>query len=391
MQCVTKLWMTLSLCAAFSGILTAEEALLQEASPASVGMSAQRLAVIDDLVDQGLRDDKMPGAVVLIGHRGQIVYRKAFGQRKLLPAPEPMGLDTVFDLASLTKPIATGTSIMQLVESGKVGLDESVARYLPTFGSHGKEGITVRHLLTHQGGMIADNSIEDFSMGRSKAVENLMQLTPLAAPQERFIYSDVGFMVLGELVAQVSGQHLDQYTRQHIFEPLGMSETMYLPKSIPAQRFAPTEQRNGHWMQGEVHDPRAYALDGVAGHAGLFSTADDLARYAQAILSGGQLGENRILKSETVSLMTSPQQTPGGIRGLGWDKKTGYSTNRGDLLSPSACGHGGFTGTALWFDPEQQLFVIFLSNRVHPNGEGSVNPLIGRICTVAAASIHEFE
>ena len=373
-------------------LVSAEEFHWVDFDPASVGVSTKRLAVIDEIVEEGLRDKKMPGAVVFVGFKGQIVYRQAFGQRQLEPTPEPMTLDTVFDLASLTKPIATATSIMQLVEAGKIGLDDPVAKHLPAFASHGKEAITVRHLLTHQGGLIADNSMQDFADGREKSIENLLNLQPLAAPTERFIYSDVGFMVLGELVATVSGQALNEYTRAHLFEPLGMRETMYRPTTIPAVRFAPTEQRNGHWMRGEVHDPRAFALDGVAGHAGLFSTADDLARYAQAMLNGGQLGDSHILQPETVQLMTSPQPIPGGgIRGLGWDKRTGYSSNRGDLLSPSACGHGGFTGTALWFDPQQQLFIIFLSNRVHPQGDGSVNSLIGRISTVAAAAVREFE
>lgn len=370
----------------------AEEFRWGQVDPAKIGMSTQRLAVIDEIVEEGLRDKKMPGAVVLIGFKCQIVFRKAYGQRQVKPTPEPMTLDTVFDLASLTKPIATATSVMQLIEAGKIGLDDPVAQHLSAFGNHGKESITVRHLLTHQGGLIADNSMRDFTEGRVKSIENLLRLEPLSAPGERFIYSDVGFMVLGELVATVSGQSLDQYTREHVFEPLGMHATMYRPTTIPTDRFAPTEQRDGHWMRGEVHDPRAFALDGVAGHAGLFSTADDLARYAQAMLNGGQLGEARLLQPETVQLMTAPQQTPGGgIRGLGWDKRTGYSSNRGDLMSPSACGHGGFTGTALWFDPQQQLFVVFLSNRVHPQGEGSVNSLIGRIGTVAAAAIRDFE
>ena len=372
-------------------IALAEVSRIAEADPAQVGMSLRRLAVIDDIVAEGLRDKKMPGAVVLVGYRGEIVYRQAFGQRQIEPTPEPMLIDTVFDLASLTKPIATATSIMQLVEAGKLGLDDPVAKHLPAFVAEGKEQITVRQLLTHQGGLIADNAMADFGAGRERAVERIMALKPVATPGEKFIYSDVGFMVLGELVASVSGQPLDEYTRSHIFEPLGMLETMYRPTSIPAERFAPTEQRDGHWMRGEVHDPRAYALNGVAGHAGLFSTADDLARYAQAMLNGGQLGEARILKPETVQLMTSSQQTPSGIRGLGWDKKSGYSSNRGDLMTASACGHGGFTGTSLWFDPAQQLFVIFLSSRLHPQGEGVVNPLIGRIGTVATAAIRELD
>ncbi len=367
----------------------AEAPVLPSVDPAQVGLSPTRLAVIDQIVEDGIRDEKMPGAVVIVGYRGGIVYRKAFGQRQIVPTPEPMTLDTVFDLASLTKPIATATGVMQLIERKRVALDDPVARHLPSFANHGKEAITVRHLLTHQGGLIADNSIKDFADGRALAVRRMMDLTPLAAPEERFVYSDVGFIILGEMVAAASLSSLDQYTRTNIFEPLGMRETMYRPTMIPAERFAPTEQRDGHWMRGEVHDPRAFAMDGIAGHAGLFSTADDVARFAQAMLNGGELGGVRILKAETVALMTAPYKTPGGIRGLGWDKRTGFSSNRSDLFSTSACGHGGFTGTGLWFDPEQQMFVVFLSNRVHPKGEGNVNPLIGRIGTLAAAAIRE--
>ncbi|RLS53209.1 MAG: class A beta-lactamase-related serine hydrolase [Planctomycetota bacterium] len=366
-----------------------EPVALPRLDPQTVGLHPARLAIIDQIVQEGVRDQRMPGAVVLVGFRGGIVYRKAFGNLQLEPTPEPMTIDTVFDLASLTKPIATATSVMQLCEQGRITLDAPVSRYLPAFASHGKETITVQHLLTHQGGLIADNSIQDYAAGETQAIERIMDLTPLAAPGERFIYSDVGFIVLGELVASVSGQPLDQYTREAIFTPLGMRETMYRPTALPCDRFAPTEQRDGQWLRGTVHDPRAHALSGVAGHAGLFSTADDLARYAQALLNGGEWGGQRILKSQTVERMTAPQTTPGGIRGLGWDMRTGYSSNRGDLFSARACGHGGFTGTGLWFDPELQMFVIFLSNRVHPHGEGNVNPLIGRIGTIAAAAIRE--
>ena len=206
-------------------------------------------------------------------------------------------------------------------------------------------------------------------------------------PGSRFIYSDVGFIVLAEMVHRVSGSNVHEFSRQHVFGPLGLAETGYLPDESLRQRAAATEQRDGRWMCGEVHDPRAYRLGGIAGHAGLFSTAEDLAVYGQMLLQDGQYGGVQILPAEIVAQMTTPQRVGEGLRGLGWDMRTGYSSNRGDLFSPRAFGHGGFTGTGIWIDPQLQLIVIFLSNRLHPDGKGTVNPLIGRIGTIAAAAI----
>jgi len=299
-----------------------------------------------------------------------------------------MTCDTVFDLASLTKPIATATSVMLLVERQQLALDEPVAKYLPEFGQAGKQSITVRQLLTHQGGLIADNPIEDFADGSEKAFQRIFAASPTCEPAIRFIYSDVGFMVLGELIRRVSGENLQQFTSHALFGPLAMSETGYLPAEASRKRAAPTERRDGHWMQGEVHDPRAYALGGVAGHAGLFSTAEDVAIYAQMILGRGENAGVRVLAPETVDTMLTANTVPGGgLRGLGWDMRTGYSINRGDGFSPRAVGHGGFTGTSLWIDPQLELVVVFLSNRVHPDGKGNVNRLAGRIGTLAAEAI----
>ncbi len=359
---------------------------LPVASPESTGMDAQRLNVIDQIVQEGLAKNRMPGAVVLVGHRGKIVHQKAYGFRQLQPKRTPMTLDTVFDLASLTKPIATATSVMMLLETGKIQLQEPVATYLPKFGQNGKQKITIHHLLTHQGGLIPDNSLKDYDAGPAKAWERICELQPIAPPGERFIYSDVGFIVLGKLVEQITQTSLNIYANKTIFKPLGMRETGYLPSGDLQKRAAVTQQRDGHWMQGEVHDPRAFRMKGVAGHAGLFSTADDLAVYAQMMIGRGQYESVRILQEQTAIQMTNAYQVPGGLRGLGWDKKSSYSSNRGDLFSASAFGHGGFTGTAIWIDPQLELFVIFLSNRVHPDGRGSVNTLAARIGTIAAAS-----
>ena len=208
-------------------------------------------------------------------------------------------------------------------------------------------------------------------------------------PGTKFSYSDVGFIVLGKVVQVVSGQDENHFTREHFYAPLGMSETGYLPAEELRHRAAPTERRNGHWMQGEVHDPRAYALGGVAGHAGLFSTATDLAVFAHMLLGRGEYAGVRVLAPSSVRAMTDPGEGQGGWRSLGWDVHSSYSGNRGKSFSSRAFGHGGFTGTGFWVDPELDLFVIFLSNRVHPNGHGDVNHLIGRIGTIAGQAITE--
>lgn len=360
---------------------------LEVVDPQAAGLSVERLGHIDAVVAEGISRGQMPGCVVLVGARGRIAWLKAYGSRRLVPDPAPMSTDTVFDLASLTKPIATATCVMTLIEQGRLPIDDPIARHIPEFAVNGKDTITVRQLLTHQGGVIPDNPLRDFQDGPQLAFERIHQLKLTAEPGTKFIYSDVGFLVLGELVERVSGQPLDKYAQATIFEPLGMTETMFLPTEPLRVRAAVTQQRDGRWMQGEVHDPRSFELGGVAGHAGLFSTAADLAKYAQMLINGGQLGGARVLCQETVALMRTPVEVSSGLRALGWDVRTGYSSNRGDLFSDQAFGHGGFTGTAIWIDPQLDLFVIFLSNRVHPEGKGAVNALAGRIGTIAAASI----
>ena len=355
--------------------------------PEAVGMDAAPLNLIDDIVQEGLEQDKMPGCVVIVGRREGIAFRRAYGFRQLQPEKIVMTVNTVFDLASLTKPIATATSVMALIQQGKLDPNATVATYLPEFAQNGKETITIRHLLTHTGGLIADNSMSDYENGGDEAFARIYGLRPTAAPGESFTYSDVGYIVLGQVVKTVSGKNVHEFSQEQIFHPLHMQETGYLPNAELKARAAVTEQREGYWMQGEVHDPRAFALNGIAGHAGLFSTADDLARYATMMLGGGRLNDVQILDQPTYQLMTTAVEIPRGRRALGWDVKTGYSSNRSDLMSSQAFGHGGFTGTGIWIDPVQNLYVIFLSNRVHPDGKGLVNPLIGRIGTIASAAI----
>jgi uncharacterized protein YbbC (DUF1343 family) len=360
---------------------------LPMARPEEVGMDAARLAQIDAVVEEGLRAKNMPGCVVAIGRHGKLVFLRAYGYRQILPERVAMTTDTVFDMASLTKPVATATSVMILIEQGKVRLDDPAATYIPEFGQNGKEGITLLQLLTHQAGLVPDNPLGDYRDGPEKAWERIAALEPMAKPGSKFIYSDVHYIVLGELVKRVSGKRLDAFSREHLFGPLGLTETGFLPPEELRRRAAPTEKRDGGWMRGEVHDPRAHLLGGVAGHAGLFSTAGDLAVFAQMMLVRGEYGGVRVLAPETVDQMTKAYRVPGGLRGLGWDMRTGYSKNRGAGFSPRAFGHGGFTGTVLWIDPQHELFVIFLSNRLHPDGKGEVNLLAGRIGTVAAEAI----
>ncbi len=358
---------------------------LPGAAPADVGMDAARLAEIDAVVAGAIERGGCPGAVVLVARQGRVVHRKAYGLRAKKPRPEPMTIDTVFDLASLTKPVATAASVLYLVEKGKLRLEDRVAKYLPAFGKHGKEAITVEHLLLHTSGLIADNALRDYRDGRARALERINDLRLVTEPGRRFVYSDVGFIVLGELVEKLAGQPLDACAREHFFEPLGLRDTTFRPGKDLRPRCAPTEQVEGRWLRGEVHDPRARALGGVAGHAGLFGTADDLAVFVQTLLDGGVWKTRRVLDEATVRLFVTPRPVPGGRRTPGWDARTAFSSNRGLYLS--GFGHTGFTGTSAWADPACGLVVIVLTNRVHPDGKGNVTRLRSRVATLAAQAV----
>ena len=356
-------------------------------APARAASPADPLEGIDQLVADALAREKLPGCVVVIGRRDGVVYQKAFGSRALLPEREPMTNDTLFDLASLTKPLATATALMVLVDQGKVDLDERAARYVPEFGARGKDAITIRELLTHVSGLPAETAVDDYQHGRTEAIRRIAALPLKAAPGAKFIYSDVGYVVLEEVIRRVTGADLASFAADTIFKPLGMNETAFLPSPDDRVRIAPTEQRGGAWMRGEVHDPRAFRLGGVAGHAGLFSSATDLARYARMVLGLGALDGARVLSTEATANMLAAHDVPGGIRALGWDMQTAYSANRGNSFSRRAVGHGGYTGTSIWIDPEQDLFVLFLSNRVHPSGKGSINALAGAIASLAGSKL----
>jgi len=344
-------------------------------------------AEIDVAVNASIDKGELPGAVVLVWQRDKIAYKKSFGQRMKLPEPTLMSDDTVFDLASLTKPIATALALLFLIEDGKLRPDDPIAKHLPAFARKETEAITIAQLLTHTAGFIADNPLKDYQSGKENAWQNLFALTPTQAPGSKFVYSDVGYILLGAIVEKTAGMPLDEFTRRRIFEPLGMNDTGFLPIEAVKKRCAPTQKREGRWMIGEVHDPRAYLLGGVAGHAGLFSTADDLAIFARMLLHNGKHDGKVFLREETVRLMTAPRKVAmakgPGVRTFGWDMATAYSSNRGEVFTPGiSFGHTGFTGTSIWIDPPSQTAVIFLSNRVHPDGNGNVTKLRGEVATI---------
>ena len=379
-------------------VLAAAVGIAAQLPPPAVGSSAG-FAPIAPLVEAAIARHDLPGAVVLVGRGDALVYHHAFGQRAVRPVAEPMTEDTIFDLASLTKVVATTTSVMKLIEEGRIRLNDPVAQFVPEFGRYGKSGITIRHLLTHTSGLRPDLELEVEFHGAEEAIRRAIEEVPETPPGERFVYSDINFFLLGDIVRRVSGERLDRYAKARIFDPLGMKETSFLPPESWRPRIAPTEAcpmlawpcggPDVPFLRGIVHDPTSRRMDGVAGHAGLFSTATDLSRFCRMLLGGGRLGAARVLSAATVARMTAPS-TPAevrAVRGLGWDIDSPYSSNRGELFPIGSYGHTGFTGTSLWLDPGSKSYVIFLSNRVHPDGKGDVTALRARVATIAAAAL----
>jgi uncharacterized protein YbbC (DUF1343 family)/CubicO group peptidase (beta-lactamase class C family) len=344
---------------------------------------------LDDAIEQGIRENRLPGAVLLIGHDGHIVYRKAYGQRAVVPQSEPMTVDTIFDCASLTKVIATTSSLMKLFEEGKFRLNDRITQYIPEFQG-GKSEITIRNLFTHFSGLQPDVPLKEPWTGYETGIRLACTDPPAGPPSTRFVYSDINFILLGELVHRLSGEMLSDYSREHIFLPLGMKETMFLPPASLIPRIAPTERptRAATPFRGIVHDPTARNMGGVAGHAGLFSTADDLARFAQMMIDGGTLDGVRLFSPLTVAKFTEPQSPPDQpiLRGLGWDVDSPFSGNRGELFPIGSFGHTGFTGTSIWIDPSTKTYVILLANSVHPDLRPALTPLRGKVATIAAAA-----
>ncbi len=367
--------------------------LLWCAALSAAVLSAQTFSggpAIDQAIEEAVQQNKIPGAVLIVGHDGRIVYRKAYGNRAVYPHTEAMTVDTIFDCASLTKVIATTTSLMKLFEAGKFRLNDKVTEYFPEFEG-GKSDITIRNLFTHFSGLRPDLTLAPAWSGYQTGIHLAMIDKPAGPPGVRFVYSDINFILLGELVHKLSGQMLNEYARQNVFLPLGMKETQFLPPASLIPRIAPTERtpKDGPALRGVVHDPTARYMGGVAGHAGLFSTADDLARFAQMMIDGGTLDGVRLVDPLTIRKFTEPQ-TPRDqpvLRGLGWDIDSSFSTNRGELFPVGSFGHTGFTGTSIWIDPYTKSYVVLLANSVHPVSHGSITALRSKVATIAAAAV----
>lgn len=345
-------------------------------------------ALLDSLIDQAIREDEIPGAVLLVSHKGRVVHRRAYGCRAVEPEHEPMTVDTIFDAASLTKVIATTPAIMKLFEQGKLRLNDRVTQYLPDFQG-GASDITVRNLLTHFSGLRPDLDLEPRWSGYQTGIDLALIDSPVALVGARFIYSDINFLLLGEIVQRLSGQPLPEFVADHIYKPLGMKDTVFRPPAELLPRIAPTEIVDGRLLRGVVHDPTCRYLGGVAGHAGLFTTAEDLSRFAEMMLGGGQRNGVRVFSPLVVRKFTTPQSPPDQpiLRGLGWDVDSQYSGNRGELFPIGSYGHTGFTGTSLWIDPTTQTYVVLLTNSVHPYPRPALTSLRGRVATAAAAAL----
>ncbi|WP_408906009.1 serine hydrolase domain-containing protein [Nguyenibacter vanlangensis] len=350
-------------------------------------------APVDRLLHGAAQRGDVPGVVAAVGHGGRVVYRGVYGQRALVPETEPESWDTHFDMASLTKPTITAPAVMQLWEQGAYRLDEPVARYLPEFAANGKDGITIRHLLTHYSGLPPDLDLSTDWHGKDEAVRRVMLTVPTRKPGVAFVYSDINFITLGLLVERVSGMTLDRYAAGRILAPLGMRQSGFLPAAALRPLIAPTQfDPQAGMLRGVVHDPTARRMGGVAGHAGLFSDAHDMTLYAQALLDRRAGRPSAYpLKRDTLEMMTTPEQPAGrtDLRGLGWDIATHYSTPRGAVFPVGSFGHTGFTGTSLWMDPGSDSYVLILTNRVHPsNGHGrQIIQLRHDVATAAAQAL----
>ncbi len=391
-------------------------------APESVGMSSAKLKQIEAFVNQDIADKKLPGAVVLVGRKGKIVYRKAFGNKSLVPTVENMTVDTIFDLASLTKVVATSTSMMVLLERGQIRLNDTIGKFIPEIEDKDVKAITIQQLMTHVSGFAPDFDLREKWVGRGGMLNALYKEKLRNPPGTKFVYSDINFIVLAEIVQRVSKKDIAEFADENVFAPLGMDTTGFgtveplsavqnsgnTANAVSLSRIAPTENVKGQQnylgstfqgtdaqgsriLRGQVHDPTAFRMNGMAGHAGLFSTADDLSRYCQMILNGGILNGQRILSPTTISLMTKPNVVSeiGDTRGLGFDMNTSFSSNRGEFFPLGSFGHTGFTGTSIWIDPTSETFVVFLSNRVHPDGKGDVTPLRARVASLVASSISD--
>lgn len=373
---------------------------LPAAKPGDVGMSAGRLALLDMLMNEALERKDFPGAVLLVAHKGRTVWRKAYGLSQWVPENRPMSADMIFDMASVTKPVATATSIMILVERGRLRLLDKVEDYVPDFAPYllekGIPGEDARlwHLLTHTSGLppYADPKEVERLYGNPCPTETLVKhiagLRKESTPGAVFTYSCLNYITLASIVKSVTGKNVAEFSDENIFKPMGMKRTFFVPPADRLDLCVPTQAYDGVPLRGVVHDPLARLQGGISGNAGLFSTADDLAVFAQMMLDGGVWGKVRVLSPLAVERMTEifPKAGPAG-RGLGWDLDSDYASVRGDLFGPESYGHSGYTGTSVWIDPETQTTVIFLTNRVHPDDKGDIIAMRSKVANVVAGAI----
>lgn len=362
--------------------------------PRPAPLDPARFAQIDSAIHRVIGERRMPGAVFHLERAG-MAYQKAFGTYSYEDGAAAVTPATVFDAASLTKIVATAPSVMLLAEDGRIALDAPLVRYLPECAGQGRDPITVRHLLTHTSGLPAGLPATPAWQGLAHALELACSRTPTDVPGTAFRYSDVNFILLGELVRRMSGMPLDRFAQERIFTPLGMRDSRFVPlAAFDAARIAPTQRLAGAGLlQGEVHDPTARRMAGVAGSAGLFTTVHDLARFARMLLAGGELGGVRVLSRDSVRLMTTAQTPPAiaAQRGMGMDIDSPFARPRGKLFPVGSYGHTGFTGCILWIDPASGAFYVLLSNRVYPDDQNNILDLYGRLGTLAAEAVSGFD
>jgi CubicO group peptidase (beta-lactamase class C family) len=339
-------------------------------------------AETDNLIEEAIIDSAFPGAVLLVSKDGETIHEKAYGRFTYEPTSPKVSINSIFDLASVSKVVGTTTAAMMLIDKGDLKLDDKVIEYLPEFNNNGKENITIRNLLVHNSGLAPFKKYYDIYSTAEEVINDIMNLTPEQEPGSKYVYSDLGMITLQKVIEKISGTSLDKFLDENLFTPLGMNSTMYNPPLELKNNCIPTEL-DDFWrmrqLQGEVHDERAYMLNGVAGHAGLFSTASDLAKFLQMILKKGTYQDKQIIKPGTVDLFIK-KQSQQSSRGLGWDTKSPEGSSSGQYFDLTSYGHTGYTGTSVWTDPTKNLFVILLTNRVYPtrnnNKISKVRPLI---------------
>lgn len=374
---------------------------LPQASPQSAAMDGARLQRADAVIDSAIARHDIPGAVLMVVKDFKIVYQKAYGRRQLVPHQEPMTLNTVFDMASLTKPMITATTLMQLVDEGKVRLLDTIDHFLPEFtaftdSAGHKSPIRIIHLLTHCSGLPAyghpDMLMKKYGRNDKQTLFHYIDTVPrLYAPGTAFKYSGLNFITLQRIIEQITGASLPAYAKAHILKPLGMTDSGYHPAETA--RCAPTELlADGTLLRGVVHDPMArVVMKGKSSNAGLFSTARDMAVFSAMMLNGGAWHATRILSPAAVHTMTRiPQGFEKIGRGLGWDLNSAYASNQGDMLSPQTYGHTGYTGTSLVIDPAHNLAIILLTNRVHPHDKGHVVRLRSLVANIVASALEKY-